>query len=111
MSLGEKLKDLRLKEQRTMQAQSELCGVKINSVFRWEHDMTVPKEEVLKKIAKLHGVPLAWLTQDCDAKDSVRQDDIDQQFLSMFDKLSDNQKHRLLGYTERIYIEGPNSIK
>jgi len=111
MSLGEKLKNLRLKEKRTMQAQSELCGVKLNTVFRWEHNITVPKEAVLKKIAEIHSVPLVWLTQDCDVKGSIKHDGIDQQLFNMINKLSDNQKYKLLGYMERIYVECPNCTK
>jgi len=111
MSLGERIKSLRLKEKRTLQAQSELCGVKLNTVFRWEHDIAMPKDAELKKIAELHGVPITWLTQDCDIKDCTEYDRINKQLFRMFDKLSYGQKHKVLGYIERLYIEGQNGAK
>ena len=108
MTLGEKLKNLRLKEKRTLQAQSELCGVKLNTVFRWEHDMTIPKDMHLKNIAELHCVPVSWLTKE-DIKDE--HIDVNQQLLYIFNKLSDNHKYRVLGYIEHVYIENQNSEK
>jgi transcriptional regulator with XRE-family HTH domain len=111
MSLGERLKSLRLKEKRTLESQSDLCGVKLNTVFRWEHDRAIPKEAELKKIAELHGVPISWLTQDCDIKYRTEHDVINKQLFSMFDKLSYGQKHKILGYIERVYIEGSNDAK
>jgi len=106
MSLGEKLRKLRLKEKRTLQAQSELCGVKLNTVFRWEHDMAKPKEAELERIAELHGIPAAWLSRDCDANNSAESGNIDQQLFSLFEKLSDSQKYMILGYIERVCAEG-----
>ena len=108
MSLGEKLRSLRRKEKRTMRSQSELCGVKPNTIFRWEHDRAIPRTAELKKIAELHSVPLAWLTQDCAAIDHVECSYIDLQFFSLFDKLTDSQKYMILGYIERVYAEGQN---
>lgn len=94
-----------------MKSQSELCGVKLNTVFRWEHDIARPKETELKKIAELHGVPVAWLTQDCDIKNCTEDDRVNKQLFSMFDKLSYGQKHNILGHIERIYVEGSNGEK
>jgi transcriptional regulator with XRE-family HTH domain len=111
MSLGEKLRSLRLREKRTLKTQSELCGVKLNTVFRWEHDLAVPRETELRMIAELHGVPVAWLTLEGDAEDRLDYDNIDQQLFNMFDKLSNNQKYQILGYIERVYLEGPSSTK
>jgi len=109
MTLGEKLRNLRLKEKRTLQAQSELCGVKLNTIFRWEHDMSLPREKHLKKIAELHCIPVVWLTQDREIKDHKEYDNITQQLLYIFNNLAYNQKYRILGYIEHIYIDGHNS--
>jgi transcriptional regulator with XRE-family HTH domain len=108
MSLGEKLKNLRLRDKRTLKAQSELCGVKLNTVFRWEHDLAVPRESEIKMLAELHGVPAAWLALDSDVDDRGEFSSIDQRLFNMFDKLSTNQKYQILGYIERVYVEGPN---
>lgn len=106
MSLGEKIKSLRQKAKRTMQAESELNGVKLNTIFRWEHDLAIPKQAEMEKIAELHGVTVEWLTQDNEARDDLELESIDQQLFSMVTKLSNNQKYKILGYIERVYIEG-----
>ena len=104
MSLGKKLKSLRLKENRTLKTQSELYGVTLNKLFRWEHDLAVPNKVELEKIAEFLGVPLSSLLQD-----TVEHDHIDQQLFEMLNKLSENQKYKILGYIERVYIEGQNN--
>ena len=106
MSLGEKIKSLRLKAKRTLQSESELYGVKLNTLFRWEHDAATPKEADLEKIADLHGVPIAWLTLETDTNDNGESDSIDQELFHMFSKLTNNQKYKILGYIERVYVEG-----
>ena len=106
MSLGAKIKSLRLKAKRTLQSESELYGVKLNTLFRWEHDSAIPKEADLQKIAELHDVPIAWLTLDTEGDDQDEKDSIDQELFRMFSKLTNNQKYKILGYIERVYIEG-----
>ena len=105
MNLGEKLRSLRQKEHRTLKEQSELCGVKLNTVFRWEHDIATPGSVALKKIAELHNVQLEWLTQDRAPMENPESTNIDQQIISMIGKLSEKQKYQILGYIERVYIE------
>jgi len=114
MTTGEKLRYLRLKTKKTLKEQSEVFGVSLNSIYRWEHDLTAPKKSTLRRISEYYDVPLVWLLKD-DADDDiieranssvVRTDDnIEQQLLKMFRKLSDNKKHQILGYMERVYVE------
>jgi transcriptional regulator with XRE-family HTH domain len=113
MSIGEKLRYLRIKTKRTLKEQSEIFGVSLNSVYRWEHDLTAPKKSTLRRISEHYEVPLEWLLrEDADediferASSSARADDsIEQQLLKMFRKLSENKKYQILGYMERVYVE------
>jgi len=113
VSIGEKLRYLRIKTKRTLKEQSEIFGVSLNSVYRWEHDLTAPKKSTLRRISEYYEVPLEWLLrEDADediierATQAARPDDnIEQQFLKMFRKLSDNKKYQILGYMERVYVE------
>ena len=90
----------------------------LNSVYRWEHDLTAPKKTTLKRIAAHYEVPLEWLLQeDADERaletinDSSRSEHhLVQQLLKMFNKLSENKKYKILGYIERIYIEDMDNI-
>ena len=108
MSLGEKLRNLRLKTRKTLQEQSEVLGVSMNSVYRWEHDLAVPRKSMLKKMADYYSVPLDWLLSEASATSLAIE--IEQNILKMFRKLADSSKYKILGYIERIYIEEYNEV-
>jgi len=103
MSLGEKLRNLRLKGKKTLHEQSAMLGVSMNSVYRWEHDLAVPRKPMLKALADHYSVPLDWLLSESAAASLVS--DIEQKLLCMFRKLSDNSKFKVLGYVERMCVE------
>ena len=111
MSIGEKLRSLRLKMKRTLREQSETFGVSLNSVYRWEHDLAAPRKTVLKKMADFYGVPFNWLIDSSAADDEYvgaalyPESNLEQQLLRTFQKLSENKKHQVLGYIERMYME------
>ena len=103
MSLGEKLRNLRLKTKKTLHEQSQLLGVSMNSVYRWEHDLAVPRKAMLRTMADYYAVPLDWLLSEGAAASLVS--DIEQKLLCMFRKLSDNSRYKVLGYVERMCVE------
>ena len=113
MSTGEKLRDLRKRMRKTLKEQSEVFGVSLHSIYRWEHDLVVPRRKVLEKMAKYYGVPLEWLLHEGveheagNGESSYYQaeDDADQQLLRMYRKLPDSNKYKILGYVERVYLE------
>ncbi|MCL1974845.1 MAG: helix-turn-helix domain-containing protein [Firmicutes bacterium] len=118
MSIGEKLRYLRTKTKRTLKEQSEIFGVSLNSVYRWEHDLTAPKKSTLKKIVEHYEVPMEWLLQDGADENGIEpgingmrsEDHLEQQLLKMFRKLSENKKYKILGYIERVYVEDMDSM-
>jgi len=103
MSLGEKLRNLRLKTKRTLIEQSRLLKVSMNSIYRWEHDLTTPRRPMLKFMADHYGVPLEWLLADGGSASLVSE--VEQDLLGMFRKLPDNNRFKILGYVERMYVE------
>jgi len=103
VSLGEKLRNLRLKTKKTLHEQSQLLGVSMNSVYRWEHDLAVPRKSMLKTMADYYAVPLDWLLSEGASASLVS--DIEQKLLCMFRKLSDNSRYKVLGYVERMCVE------
>ena len=114
MSVGERLKSLRLNMKRTLQEQSELLNVSLNSVYRWEHDLTIPRKPVLKKIAAYYDVPLEWLIHGsaseeydgkCDGCILNPDKNTEQKILKMLRKLSESSKYKILGYIERMCVE------
>jgi transcriptional regulator with XRE-family HTH domain len=113
MGVGEKLKQLRIKGRKTLKEQSQILGVSLNSVYRWEHDLAAPRKSMLRKIAYLYEVPLEWLLQESEGEEYIRHagdviyfdQSIEQQLLRFFRRLSDNEQYKVLGYVERIYVE------
>jgi transcriptional regulator with XRE-family HTH domain len=103
MSLGEKLRNLRLKTKKTLTEQSKILKVSMNSVYRWEHDLTVPRMPMLRKMADYYGVPLDWLMLEGTSASLVSE--VEQNLLGMFRKLPDNNRYKILGYVERMYVE------
>ena len=114
MSVGERLKSLRLNMKKTLQEQSEVLNVSLNSVYRWEHDLTVPRKPILRKIAAYYDVPYEWLLHGnsveeyggkCDGCILNPDRNTEQKILKMLRKLSDNSKYKILGYIERMCVE------
>lgn len=103
MSLGEKLRSLRLRTKRTLEEQSRLLKVSTNSVYRWEHDLAVPRRPVLKMMADYFGVPIDWLMSDTSGASLINSSE--QNLLSLFRKLPDTTRYKVLGYVERVCVE------
>ena len=103
MSLGEKLKGLRVKSKKTLRQQGTLLGVSMNSVYRWEHNLTIPRKPVLNKIANLYSVSFEWLTSEESSASLVSEMELD--LLGMYRKLSDQSRYKVLGYVERMSVE------
>jgi len=61
MGIGEKLENLRLSARKTLKQQSEIFGVSSNALYRWEHDISIPKKSILKQITDYYGVTYEWL--------------------------------------------------
>jgi len=103
MSLGEKLRSLRLKTKKPLTEQSRILKVSMNSVYRWEHDLSMPRKPMLRKMADYYGVPLDWLLMEGASASLVSE--VEQNLLGMFRKLPDNNRYKILGYVERMYVE------
>ena len=112
MAIGEKLKNLRLSARRTLKQQSEVFGVSLNSIYRWEHELAKPKKSFLKQMAEFYGVAYEWLTDDGAGEElferpCVRylETGVEQRLLKMFRQLPDTEQHKILGYLERVFVE------
>jgi transcriptional regulator with XRE-family HTH domain len=103
MTLGEKLRNLRLKDKKTLQEQSMIIGVSMNSIYRWEHDLAIPRRTILKIIAEYYAVSMDWMISENTSASLVS--DVEIKLLNMFRKLSDHSRYKVLGYVERICVE------
>ena len=111
MNIAERLRELRIKMKKTLQEQSEICGVSANSIYRWEHGLAVPRKSSLRKLAEYYNVSMDWLIQGITENDNGESGceptdcTCEQQLLKMYRKLSENYKYKILGYLERVYVE------
>ena len=103
MTVGKKLKELRLNAKRTLKDESRIFNVSLNTVYRWEHDLAVPRKSMLKTMADYYSVPVDWLLSESAAASLVS--DIEQNLLCMYRKLSENSRYKVLGYVERMCVE------
>ena len=113
MSIGERLRSLRKNMKMTLREESEILGVSLNTVYRWEHNLTVPRKSALKKVVDYYTVPIEWVlhgdAEEQSGKCSVcvmgPEGDIEHKLLRMFRRLTDINKYKILGYVERTLIE------
>jgi len=114
-TLGGRLYSLRKTTNRTLKEESEVFDVSLNSVYRWEHDMTLPRRTMIKRIAEFYGVSYEWLLSGRSGPSVERisihsdEDEVksgtEKQLMRMFKNLSYNSRFKVLGYVERICIE------
>ena len=114
------MRSLRVNSKRTLEEQSILLGVSLNSVYRWEHELASPKKQLLEKVSEIYGVPFNWLVSKNEAESTCEHEShggaasqdngIDAQLLKMFNKLHDRDKYKVLGYIERICVEGMDKV-
>ena len=112
MSIGTRIKDLRQDSKRTLREQSEILGVSLNSVYRWEHDLVAPRKAVIERMADFYGVSFDWIAHGRAVEENnhfgggVYHDaNPESQLLRMYRNLSSNSKYKILGYIERICVE------
>jgi len=112
ITVGGRLRSLRNSMKRTLKEESEIFEVSLNSVFRWEHDLAIPKKSMLRRIADYYDVSFEWLLFGEGEEKKAAQNNtvniescIEKQLLRMFKILSGDNKFKVLGYVERICIE------
>ena len=113
MKIGEKLKRLRQNSKKTLREVSEILGVSLNSVYRWEHGMCAPKKKMVRIMAEHYDVPYEWLLSKgtytyeeptaCDERNLGEEQSTERKIMEMYRKLSEGNRYKVLGYIERMY--------
>jgi len=75
----------------------------MNTVHRWETNLVVPREPMLRKMADYYGVPLCWLLSETSSEALTR--DAERNLLDLFRNLPDNSRHKVMGYIERLHSD------
>ena len=103
MTIGEKLKSLRVRMGMTLKEQSEILGVSLNTVYRWESNMTIPRRGTLIAIAKHYGVSTEWLLNEKTLAEEI--DHMQRRLLDMFKQLSWENRYKIWIYLEFLLFE------
>jgi len=75
----------------------------MNSIYRWENDLAIPRKPMLVKMADYYGVPLEWLLLESASASLVSE--AEQNLLGMYRRLPETYRYKVLGYVERMYVE------
>lgn len=63
MSIGEKIRQLRLQHAMTLEELSKLIGVSTNQISKWENNKVQPSARNLKKLSALFKVDVKQFTK------------------------------------------------
>ena len=118
MDITERLRKLRLKGKKTLKETSSILNVSLNTVYRWEHGLSVPRKSVLRRMAEYYDVPFEWLLrgvssgEDPECTERILGPDFDteERILKMLRTLPEHSKYRILGYIERMCVEQEDSL-
>lgn len=113
MNISERLRKLRLKTKKTLKEVSKILNVSLNTVYRWEHDLSIPRKSALRKIAEYYDVPFEWLIHGSAGVENskyniytlIPDSDTEERILKMIKNLPERSKYRILGYIERMCVE------
>jgi len=61
MNIGERINKLRIANKRTLKEESEIFNVSLNTVYRWEHNLCIPRKSALMRIAEFYNVSVEWI--------------------------------------------------
>jgi len=103
-TLGEKIRGLRLRDKRSLKDESLLLNVSMNSLYRWEHDLVIPRKPMLMRICEYHNVSLDWLVSEGATVPSLI-DEEENKLLGLYKKLPSPVRYKVLGYVERVCVE------
>ena len=77
MSLGEKICALRKENDYTQAELGNALGVTYQAVSKWERDESMPDFEMISKLAKLFGVPIAHFENNAENEETVVEEQAD----------------------------------
>ena len=100
MTLGEKLRAMRKYNAKTLQDMSKDIHISMNTIYRWENDLTRPRKTSFDILSNYFGVTVDnFLTANAEASIVT---ETEQELLTRFRKLEANNQFRVLGYVERM---------
>lgn len=75
----------------------------MNSLYRWEHDLVIPRRQMLERIADYFDVTLEWLLSDASIPSLINE--TENKLLGLYRTLPSPVRYKVLGYVERVCVE------
>ena len=104
MTLGRKLRELRLAAEKTLEQQAKIHCVSITDLNNWEEDLEVPSALKMQEFVDYYDIPEDWLLSR-DKTTAIPLSAGDWQLLNMVRPMSDNTKREVISYMECLYDE------
>lgn len=103
MSIGEKIKKLRLQNGLSQADLGKIVDVTDKAVSTWENDIKIPRMETIEKIARYFGVSKAYLV-DGNETETITQADHERTMyaLELLSKLSKEKQEEALRYLDYL---------
>lgn len=100
MSIGDNIKELRIKHGLEQSQLGEIAGVTDKAVSSWENNISIPRMGAIEKIANYFGIRKSDIIEDKDSTSNsmsnITFDDFTYALYNETKNLSDEQKEALL---------------
>ena len=103
MSLGRKLKILRLTAGKTQSEMGAIMNVSINTILRWERDLVSPRGSTLEALAEYFEVSKISLLSSSERTSRQYTTILEDTMLTMFREMPDDRKYKTLNYIKRMH--------
>ena len=102
MTIGDKIRQKRQELNISQEKLANLLNVTLQTVYRWEQDKTVPRSDILRKMAEIFDVSPAWFLSNKWVEPGVEPQDIDPAILEIPPDVLDVLKDRRMQEVVRI---------
>lgn len=99
MTIGQKIKGLRVQNRFSQRALAKEIKVSPSTICFWENDEIVPRMHKLQLMANLFGVPISYFVQDVEI---AKKDEL----IAIYSALNEEGKEKLLEYGQMLVAMG-----
>lgn len=105
MSFNKRLKERREALGLTRAQLAKLLEIQPSAIANYENGISHPKTEILYKLFTALDVDANYLYQDeiSQTKEAAKQDQKREQLLTVFNKLNDSGKDKVIDYAQMVY--------
>lgn len=103
MTVGERIKTIRLKRGFTQKQLAERCKIDAANLRKYESGRQNPKMQTLEKIATALNVPLANLIVYYEEFEKIFENEQEEKMIEKYRKLIPKAQNKVAGYVDALY--------